>query len=236
MIEQIKKEAIAAYPKEAVWLQTEKGVYQVENIHEDPENFFRVSAKDTLKANQEGLKAVIHSHCDRPHVPSKSDMEGQQLTAVPWGILQTDGENASDIIWWGEEHIPPLEGRPFIHGVSDCFSLFRDFYRLEYGHDIGDVPRDWKWWEQGFDLIGSLYAGKGFYEISVDDLRRGDAMLIGFGTDYPHHCAIYLGDELMIHHPGTMKAISMSNLSVIEPVFRYLPHVISFHRWEGSDD
>lgn len=227
---QIKQEAIAAYPNEAVWLITEAGVRQVDNIHEDPTNFFKVSALDTLQANREGLLKVVHSHCDRPHVPSEADMAGQILTAVPWGVLQTDGKNASDIIWWGEQDIPPLEGRGFIHGVSDCYSLFRDFYRLEYNHDIGEVPRDWEWWEGDFDLFGSLYESKGFDEVSVEQLQRGDAIIINIGNGFPHHCAVYLGDDLMIHHPGTLRPIHTGQLSVIEPIFRYLPHVSSFRR------
>lgn len=236
MIETIQKEAIAAYPNEAVWLVTTKGMRQVENIHEDPKNFFKVSATDVLAANQEGLVAVVHSHCDRPHVPSAADMEGQIKTAVPWGILQTDGENVSDIIWWGEKEIPPLEGRGFIHGVSDCYSLFRDFYRLEYGIDIGEVPRDWQWWENDFDLFGSLYEEKNFYEVSQSEIEYGDAIIINVGNDFPHHCAVYLGDETMIHHPGTLAPIHKGQLSVIEPIFRYLPYITSFRRLRRDND
>lgn len=230
-MDKIKEQAIAAYPKEAVWYVTEDGVYQVGNIHEDPENFFKVSGKDTLIAKQAGLRAVIHSHCDRPHVPSEMDMRCQIMMGIPWGILQTDGENASDILWWGEEEVPELEGRPFIHGISDCFSLIRDYYRLKYSHDIGDVPRNWQWWEEGVDLMGSLYDTMGFSQkVSFEKAKEGDVILIGIGTDIPYHCAIYLGDGTMLHHPGSQHPIDRSKLSVVEPVHRYIPHIKSIRR------
>lgn len=230
MQDRIKTEAIASYPNEAVWLVTKQGCRQVDNIHSDPKNFFEVSAKDTLQAKKEGLLAVVHSHCDRAPVPSQQDMAGQMVTNVPWGVLMTDGTNATDITWWGEETIPPLEGRKFIHGVSDCYSLGRDYYRLHHDHDIGEVPRNWQWWDEGVDLIGHLAEERGFIDVSLSDIQEGDALLISIGHNFAHHCAIYLGNDLMIHHPGAYKPMDASKLSIIEPVYRYLQYVVGVKR------
>lgn len=226
--EQIQLEAIAAYPKEAVWLVTESGTYQVENIHEQPEEFFAVSLQDTLAAQENGLLRVIHSHCDGHAVPSAADMRTQMLMGVPWGVLNTNGEVATGIQWWGEDSIPSLEGRSFIHAISDCYSLVRDYYRLQ-GREVEDVPRDWQWWESS-DLLSESFSGLGFVEISASEAREGDAWISQMRNLTPHHCGIILDNDLILHHPGSGYPVDQGKLSVIEPIYRYLPYIVKYVR------
>lgn len=234
-VEKIKSEAIAAYPNEAVWLVTEKrGCYQVENIHSDPENFFKISSEDSLQASLEGLLQVIHSHCDVPEVPSKEDMELFERVNVPCGILTTDGEWASEILWMNED-IPPLEGRPFIHGVSDCYSVLRDYYRLK-GFEVADVPRDWCWWDSEEDnYLEKLFESRGFYEVPKEEARAGDSWLALIRGPVIHHCGVLLENDLILHHPGASEPIDRSKLSIVEPIYRYLPYIQKFVRFKGFE-
>lgn len=229
MYELISQQALLAYPEEAVWLVTETGVTQVKNIHPDPKNFFSVSAKDTLEANKAGLKAVIHSHCDGEAAPSKADMESQVLSGIPWGVLNTDGHNVSEITWWGEKDIPPLVGRTFAHGVSDCYSLVRDYYRLK-GVELAEVPRDWLWWEDGGDLITESFEGLGFVQVPMHSALPGDVWISQVRSKHPQHCGILLDDELILHHPGSSQSVDRTKLSVIEPIYRYMPYITMFLR------
>lgn len=229
MLELIRDAALATYPKEAVWLVTESGVQQVENIHPDPHNFFQVSLEDTRAAQKEGLKAVIHSHCDGSPTPSAADMYTQQLMDVPWGIINVTKQNTSEIIWFGSEDIPELVGRPFIHGISDCYSLVRDYFRQK-GIYTDDVPRDWLWWEKGDDLITESFQKLGFVEVPLSELQEGDAFISQVRSAVPHHCGIYLGGDLILHHPGASSPIDKSKLSVIEPIHRYLPYITKIVR------
>jgi proteasome lid subunit RPN8/RPN11 len=228
-VELLRKEAVAAYPNETLWLVTEaKGCYQVENIHEDPENFFRAPAQDSAAAMQEGLLAVVHSHCDQAEVPSQQDMELQMKLQVPCGILSTDGENSSQILWYSDE-VQPLEGRSFSHGVADCYSIVKDYYKLK-GVDLGEVPRSWQWWETGDNFLEELFEDFGFYEISASEVREGDVWLAQIRSPVIHHCGIILDNDLILHHPGSHDPIDRTKLSIKEPIYRYLPHIKKFLR------
>lgn len=225
----IRQEANEAYPNEAVWLVTKAGYYQVDNVHEDPRNFFSVSLADTRRAYSEGLLKVIHSHCDGEPVPSKADMQGQILMGVPWGVLNTNGHGATPITWWGgETEIPPLEDRPFMHGISDCYSLVRDYHRLQ-GKDMVEVPRDWQWWEE-HDLITESIEEMGLQRVQSHELQEGDIWISQMRNKTPHHCGIFLGNDLILHHPGSGESIDLSKRSVIEPIHRYLPFIVSYWR------
>lgn len=226
--DQIRLEAVDAYPKEAVWLVTEEGTYRVENTHEDPEHFFTVSFQDTMAAHKKGLLKVIHSHCNGEAVPSAEDMQTQILMGIPWGVLNTNGDSATPITWWGEDAIPDLEGRPFIHGISDCYSLVRDYYRLQ-GREVGEVPRDWQWWESS-DLLTDSFKGLGFIEIEASEVQEGDTWVSQMRNKTPHHCGIILSNDLILHHPGSASPIDKGKLSVIEPIYRYLPYIVKYLR------
>lgn len=231
---EIARQAVAAYPEEGVWFITEKGLRQVANMHPDPCNHFEVSAEDSLQAFQEGLLAVVHSHPDREPVPSKSDMRSQIRTAVPWGIVAVEGGATSEFVWWGG-NLPklPLLGRPFMHGPSDCYALVRDFYHA-YGIEIGEVPRDWMWWETE-EMFSQYWPDFGFREVPVSEARKGDVWLCQTRTPFESHCGIMLDSERALHHPGSSAAIDRGKLSVVEPIYRYLPYVTRVLRHEESE-
>ena len=228
-IERIQRQAIKAYPNEAVWVITRKGCRQVANVHEEPTEHFALSAEDHLAAYRDGLKAVVHSHPDQPLYPSKQDMEGQARSNVPWAIVQTNGETASKPLWWGLSDPAPLEGRIFIHGVSDCFTLLRDYYRLNHGHDIGEFPRDWhSWWKE--DQYAVNMPLRGFEAVPRAKAQPGDALVFHIRGPHPHHCAVLLDGGLMLHQPGAMKPIDPDKVSRKEVLAPYLPYLSQVYR------
>lgn len=231
---QIRDEAIAAYPQEAVWLITEAGCRQVENIHEDPENYFSLSQADTRKALAQGLLAVVHSHPSNVAAPSASDMQGQINTAVPWGIVGTDGVTAGRIVWWGTASVrAPLVGRRFRHGIADCYSLVRDYYAEEKGVDLPEFPRDWGWWNKGENLLMDGFPVAGFVPIDVSEARPGDVWLAQIGSPVPCHCGVLLEDELTLHQVCSTNPVDDSRLSVREPLFRYQRYITHWLRYVG---
>lgn len=228
-VELIRRQAKQAYPHEGVWLVTEQGgTYQVDNIHEQPADFFMVSAADSLQAMREGLKAVVHSHCDGYPVPSAEDMTLFDRLRVPCGILETDGTNCTEINWMVNE-IQPLEGRPFSHGTADCYSIVRDYYRLA-GVEIADVPRNWLWWESGENLLDELFESRGFFEVPANQAKEGDVWFAQVRGPVIHHCGILLDNDLILHHPGSGDPVDRTKLSIKEPMFRYMPYFKKFLR------
>jgi proteasome lid subunit RPN8/RPN11 len=227
--ETVRAGAIAAYPHEAVWLLTADGACrQVDNIHPSPRESFSVSKHDMATARACGLAGIVHSHPDYPACPSEQDMRGQLATAVPWGIVATDGQAATDITWWGDgTERPALEDRPFVHGVTDCYSLIRDYYALERGIDLIEIPRAWLWWQDGGDLYREFFAQAGFRQILHAEAEPGDVWLAQIRSPVPNHGGILLERGECLHHPMTRSGgpVQPRALSKREPLNRWLPHI-----------
>lgn len=230
----IRNEAIEQFPLEAVWLITESGCRLVENTHETPESFFSVSEQDTRKAMAEGLLAVVHSHPNGHAAPSASDMQGQLTTAVPWGVLSVEDGTASRIAWWGAGvEKQPLVGRKFRHGITDCYSIVKDYYELERGVQLPEKPRDWLWWQNGENLFIDDFKAAGFVRIEASEAKPGDVWLAQIRSEVPCHCGVLLEDGLTIHQAGSHQAVDDSKLSVREPVFRYSRYITHWLRYVG---
>lgn len=233
-LEQIQREAVERFPEEAVWLITVTGCRLVDNVAQEPEQFFEVRPKDVAKALAEGLLAVVHSHTSGEHAPSAADMKGQASSGVPWGLVITDGKSCSDAVWWGDCLEPrPLIGRGFRHGVSDCYALVRDYYREHRGVVLKDFPRDWEWWKTGLDLINDGIIPAGFKVISAEDARPGDVWAAQIRSDVPNHTGVLLEDGLALHQPGANKASDPYKLSIREPVSRYQHFITHWLRYQG---
>lgn len=232
---QIAEEAIEAYPEEAVWVITQTGCFRVENTSATPETHFSVDKSVMLDARLEGLLALVHSHPDGPDCPSEADMIGQINGACPWGIICTDGVDALPITWWGDQmEKEELLGRGFKHGVTDCYSLIRDYYAQEHGLNLPEFPRNWDWWHEGQDLYTDGFPKVGFRRLDpdVEAPQKGDMWFSQIRSDVPNHGGIYLGDETILHHTTAKKAVDPSRLSKREPVHRWLPHITHWLRHE----
>jgi len=234
---QLAREAAAAYPHEAAWLITPGECRQVANVAEDPRATFRVAKRDLAAAHGRGLLAIVHSHPNGPDCPSEADMRGQLASGVPWGIISTDGERCLPPFWWGDQaETPPLVGRGFRHGVTDCYSLIRDYYRLELDIVIPEFPRSWEWWRAGQDLYRDGFGQAGFRRIESADARPGDVFLAQLRSPVPNHGGILLEGGLALHHKTGKLAVDATRLSMREPIARWLPHITHWLRHSGRDD
>lgn len=236
--EKIRRKAIDAYPKEAIWLVTEAGCYQVVNVAENPTEAFRVEDSALLQAYQEGLKGIIHSHPDAPACPSEADMRGQIATDVPWGIVWTNGSTSLPIKWWGKGvEKEPLIGRGFCHGITDCYALIKDYYEIELGIDLPEFPRSWNWWNEGDDLYTKGFPVAGFRQIDpdVEPPKKGDMWFTQVRSPVPNHGGVYLGDETVLHHTTAKLSVDPSRISRREPIHRWLPHISHWLRHEEME-
>lgn len=230
---QLQAEAIAAYPHEAVWLITPGECRRVKNVAPEPESTFRVGKRALASAQQRGLLAVVHSHPNFPACPSAADMRGQLASGVPWGVVSTDGESATDVAWWGDSiEPPPLVGRGFRHGVTDCYSLIRDYYRVELGIVLPEYARDWEWWLGGEDFYRREFESAGFHLIEERDARPGDVWVAQLRSKVPNHGGILLDGGLGLHHPSSRLPVDPSHLSRREPLARWRHHITHWLRHE----
>lgn len=244
---QMREEAKEAYPLEAVWFITETGCRQVENISPSPTTEFSVREQDTMQALEEGLLAVVHSHPDLPACPSEADMVSQLASDVPWGIIATTSTRAEAPVWWGgNTPIEPFETRTFRHGITDCYSLIKDYYQQELGITLRAYPRGWNWWDKSSSGYQNHYldkfAAEGFVEIPLHDEdsteflglstepKRGDMWFTQIHSEVPNHAGIYLGNSLCLHHLSGREPVDIGRPVLKQPIYRWGRHITHWFR------
>ena len=85
--------------------------------------------------------------------------------------------------------------------VADCYSLVRDFYRLDLGVVLPDFPRDRAWWLEGPSMFTEERLRKtGFRRVGVDELKAGDSVTFTINSKIINHCGVYIGEGLLLHH------------------------------------
>ena len=111
----------------------------------------RVRAAVEAAAEDAGeIVMVCHSHPFASPQPSAADRAMCELTRLPWLIVNHPLGDVCAFVPIG--YRTPLLGRPFVHGVHDCYSLIRDHYAWELGIELPDFPRAERWWEQGGEM------------------------------------------------------------------------------------
>jgi proteasome lid subunit RPN8/RPN11 len=223
-----RSHALAAHPKESVGLVVNGEYVPVENIAADPTKDFAINKSLMLKP---GLQAIIHSHPSGNHAPSKLDMEQQVATALPWGIVRCNGEDTGPVFWWGPGvPIPPLLGRPYRFGPSgtdgcgDCYAVIKDWYALERGVDLKEVPRDEDSFRAETPWYDTLFAPYGWQEIAAADMRAGDVVLMRIRMNVTNHAMLLLENGKGLHHAGGM----LSTETPIGPWLRFRTRCIRY--------
>ena len=146
--------------------------------------------------------------------PSAAQMRAQMSLQVPFGVVVCSRSETFAPFWFGDQSPawPPFE-RPFRHGVTDCYSLGRDWYRRHRNILLPDFPRDWDWWIAGRDLYRAGFERAGFREIDPAEARSGDALLYRIRSEVPNHSAVMLEDGRMLHHPAHWKPYDVEALA-----------------------
>lgn len=126
-------------------------------------------------------------------VLSGADRAMQVMTGLPWW-LACDGELRKF------RPVAHLLGRRFEHGVTDCYTLFRDAYHL-CGIDLPDFARSDGWWLRGENLYLKNLAANGFHQVSASEAVPGDVIIRQpFPGADPCHAMILLDDNMVLHH------------------------------------
>lgn len=235
-----KAHAKLCYPEESCGIVVDGKYIAMKNVAVDKLNDFMI---DPAKLVDVEVQAIIHSHPNADPVPSSADMRGQMDSAVPWGVftvVKDDfGEYAfSQILWFGDQ-VPklPLVGRPFVHGVTDCYAIIRDVYKEELGIELLDFPRDWDWWLNEQNLYTEGFAKTGFREIQQHELKKYDVVLscLGLRSGIANHGSVYYGNETVIHHIAAKSPIDFGRISTIVPAAPFLRRAVHFLRHKDLD-
>ncbi|WP_438391072.1 C40 family peptidase [Caballeronia sp. DA-9] len=212
----IAAHALAGYPREICGLLVIEGGEEIyvpcRNTAATPTEHFVMAPQDYAAAEDRGqIVAVVHSHPGAAARPSMADKAMCETSGIPIWIIVSLGMQADHTIGiddWCEfgptGYIAPLLGREFSHGVLDCYSLVRDWYRLERGIVLPNFARADAWWEDGeSNLYVDNYEAAGFTNLGPDvEPEPGDVLLMQIRSKngVPNHAGVYLGDGIFIHH------------------------------------
>jgi proteasome lid subunit RPN8/RPN11 len=200
--------AVDCYPHEACGVIIDDVYVACQNRAENPEHDFRIDfEKEFDPARYHDVQAIVHSHGDQPFITA-ADMAAQVAAAMPYGMVSVISGRPDKIVWWGDQlPIQPLLERTFEHGVRDCSSLVRDWFRMQ-GTVFPNTPRDWQWWKTGRNLLEDELRAFGFQEISRETpLKNGDVLTFIIGRDETgapleviNHSAVVVEQQLILHH------------------------------------
>ena len=174
--------------------------YPCRNLSMTNHQCFILDPEDYVKADNLGsIKAVIHSHPITHPTPSQADLISCENSGLPWHIVNPNSET------WGycepTGYKVPLIGRQWVWGVTDCWSLVRDWYKEERDIQLVDYERNITPEEFIKNPLFEKYAkNTGFIELEQDEaLQKGDVLLMSILHPTLNHVAIFLGD-MVLHH------------------------------------
>ena len=204
-LEEFKQHVQECYPQEACGLVIDSIFLPMANVAEEPVDSFRME-QGTFLAYENRIDCIVHSHTyispDKdPRTPSLADLSLAKTTTLPMGIIHTDGNIVSDVLYFNTRVPEPLLDRPYIAGVYDCYTIVRDFLILEYQYflDILPRPHNWEEWDKMY-MLNNL-DNQGLKKIpSGVELVRGDVLVLRIGSTLPNHVGIYTGNGKFIHH------------------------------------
>lgn len=194
--QQILAHTLACEPQESCgFLLSDGRYYPCENVAADPLSTFEIAPQAWIDAEQHGqsVVALVHSHPDGLPCLSSADRHMQLQMGIPW-IVVCNGELHEYL------PVPALAGRVFAHGSMDCYTLMRDAYHL-CGIRLPEFERADNWWHTGTELYLENMSATGFYQVPADQAQPGDIFLIHLGSKAANHAAVYLGNQMILHHP-----------------------------------
>ena len=204
LLDAINKHANSEYPNEACGLIVDTGKTQkyipCKNISDNPKEHFLISPDEQLSAEKQGeIIMVIHSHPDVVSlVPSEFDRIQCDYSGIEWGIVSVpDGDFCTISPRINRDYT----GRQWLLGYADCWALIMDYYKREYNISLKNysVPREW-WENEAENIYDDNWQSEGFIEVDLGDMKTGDIIMMRLGSQVTNHAAIYIGENLILHH------------------------------------
>ena len=174
--------------------------YPCNNLSTYSQQCFILDPEDYVKADALGeITAIVHSHPVTPPSPSQADKVSCEQSGLKWHIVNPKTE------MWGycepTGYKPPLIGRQWVWGVTDCWSLVRDYYKEQHNIQLLDYQRPTTPQDFLDNPLFEQYAERtGFRQLNKDEkLQKGDVLLMSILHPTLNHVAIFLGDEILHH-------------------------------------
>ena len=191
-------------PKEAVGLvlniRGKLKYYPCNNLAITDHQCFILDPEDYVKADNIGdIVGIFHSHPINPPTPSQADKVSCEASGLPWYIVNPTTQEWSYLEPCGYK--PPLLGRQWVWGVTDCWSLVRDWYKENKNINLRDWERPLT--PQEFNdkpLFEQCANDTNFRELESNErLLDGDVLLMSIMYPTLNHVALFFQGDV-IHH------------------------------------
>jgi len=161
---------------------------------------FIIDPEDYVKADDRGeIIAIIHSHPITPPSPSQADKVSCEHSGLAWHIVNPKTEE------WGycepTGYKAPLLGRQWVWGISDCWSLVRDWYKETKNIELRDWERPITLEDFNKDPMFERCAWRtGFRQLRPEEqLQNGDLLFMSIFGKGLNHVAVFLNGEVLHH-------------------------------------
>lgn len=209
MIDDIKEELIQhaqeEFPNECCGVVIVfKGRYKYircKNTHTTPRTDFCIDEEDFALAEDQGeVAAICHSHTNSNHEFTQADLTSCELHGVPWILISLPLGSIRYTEPSG--YIAPLIGREYTGGILDCYSLVRDYYKVNLNKELPDIERCDRWWAKGYNILTQEnFKYCGFEPISgIENIQLHDCVVMQNNGTVNNHVAIYIGEGKILHH------------------------------------
>lgn len=175
--------------------------YPCKNISKNIKDSFEISTDDFIKIENLGtIYGIFHSHINENSDFSENDKNCAEESILPIFCYSLQDKKIQE--FRPEGYKAQILQKEFICGVSDCFSLVRDYYWNNFNYLIDDFDREEDFEKLNSPLILENYAKQGFFipENQID-IKEHDILLFkSIRSVYPHHFEIFVGDSRVIQH------------------------------------
>ena len=169
---------------------------------------FIMNPEDFVKGDELGeIIGIVHSHPITPPIASEADKISCEDSNLPWYIVNPKTET------WGYYEPcgfkPPLLGRTWVWGITDCLSLVEDWYSQEKGISFKKATRpltpqifhENPQSEEDGDFNNYLISA-GFRALMPNEkLKNGDVLAMSILGKGLNHVGIFLDGDVL-HHLG----------------------------------
>lgn len=163
----------------------------------DKKNSFLIHPIDFVRCSDNGdVIAVGHSHVVGSCKPSSDDRLNSENCKLPFIIFQPDQQTLDHYDPTGQ----PIDliGRHWTYGVSDCYTLAKDYYK-QHGVELKDYVRNDLYELKKDSPFLKYFEENGFHRVDGPPKVR-DGLLMNVYSNQPNHCAVLVADGLILHH------------------------------------
>ena len=169
--------------------------------------------------NQSNVAAYYHSHIDFDAISEADKIVSERLGLA---CIIYNKQSGSFYVYSPNSYKIQYTGRPFLLGFADCLWLVKDYYchdlnihlcpELEVLKNSVSEKEYNEMASKRFineavslkdkdDYLKKYFEYNGFRQ--VYDLKKNDVLIMRTEKfNFPIHCAIYLGKDIILHHPG----------------------------------